>query len=85
MAIISETGATKMSKSKKYNITLGWNEEQHIYIAQADDIPGVIGKGKTREDALVALQDAIRWWLETATEGTVPPSSPDAPDPQLQQ
>ena len=74
-----------MSKGKKYNITLGWNEEQQTYIAQADDIPGVSGKGKTREDALVALQDAIRWWLEAATEGTVPPSQPDKPEPQHQQ
>lgn len=74
-----------MSESKKYTITLGWNEEEQTYIAQADDIPGVIGKGKTRDDALVALQDAIRWWLEAATEGTAPPSSPDAPEPQHQQ
>lgn len=74
-----------MSEGKKYSITLGWNEEQQSYIAQADDIPGVIGKGKTREAALVALQDAIRWWLEAATEGTVPASSQDAPESQSQQ
>ncbi len=73
-----------MSEGKQYTITLRWNEEQHSYTAQADDIPGVIGKGKTREDALVALQDAIRWWLEAATEGTAPASSSDAPEFQHQ-
>jgi predicted RNase H-like HicB family nuclease len=59
-----------MAKGKEYQITLRWSEEEHAYIAQADDLPGVTGKGDTKEHALAAVQDAIRWWLDAPTEGT---------------
>ena len=62
----------KQNSGNEYPITLRWSEEQHTYIATVDDLPGVEGKGHTRETALGAVQDAIRWWLEAATEGTRP-------------
>ncbi len=71
-----------MHEGKQYNITLRWDEQEHIYIASADDIPGVTGKGNTREHALAAMQDALRWWVESASEGTRPPETPAEPDNQ---
>ena len=59
-----------MAEGKQYAISLWWSEEEHTYIAQADDLPGVTGKGDTKEHALAAVQDAIRWRLEAPTEGT---------------
>jgi predicted RNase H-like HicB family nuclease len=66
-------GANQMSEGKAYDITLRWNAEQWAYLATVDELPGVEGTGRTREEALAAVQDAIRWRLESATEGTRPP------------
>ncbi len=67
-----------MAEGKQYRVTLWWSDEEQTYIAQADDLPGVIGKGNTKENALAAVEDAIRWRLEAPTEGTYPP----APEPE---
>ena len=71
-----------MHESQQYNITLHWDEQQHTYIAEADDLPGVTGKGNTRENAIAAVEDAIRWWLESATEGTQPSQAQEGPKDQ---
>ena len=70
-----------MADGKQFAISIWWSEEQHVYIAQADDLPGVMGKGDTKEDALAAVQDAIRWRLEAQTEGTRP-DTPSEGQPQ---
>ena len=69
-----------MHQGKQYNITLRWNEEQRTYRATVDDLPGVEGIGGTREEALAAVQNAIRWRLEAATEGTRPPATQQEPE-----
>ena len=66
-----------MHEGQQYNISLRWDEKEHTYIASADDLPGVIGKGNTRENALAAVQDALRWRMESASEGTRPPETPE--------
>ncbi|HLW03421.1 MAG TPA: type II toxin-antitoxin system HicB family antitoxin [Ktedonobacterales bacterium] len=71
-----------MQEGKQYNISLRWDEKEHTYIASADDLPGVTGKGNTREHALAAVQDAIRWWLESGSEGTRRTESPAEPENQ---
>jgi predicted RNase H-like HicB family nuclease len=71
-----------MAEGKQYRISLWWSEEQHAYIAQADDLPGVTGKGDTKEHAVAAVEDAIRWRLEASTEGTHPPAPEPGAKPQ---
>lgn len=71
-----------MHEGTQYNITMRWDEQEHMYIASADDIPGVNGKGNTREHALTALQDALRWWMESGSEGTRPPETHPEPENQ---
>ena len=70
-----------MSESKQFDITLRWDKQQHTYIAEATDFPGVVGKGATHEEALAAVKDAIRWHAEAATEG-IPPSPPKSEPPK---
>ena len=64
-----------MHGDKQCAITLRWDQHQRTYVAEATDFPGVAGKGRTREEALAAVQDAIRWQAEAATEGS-PPAPP---------
>ncbi len=71
-----------MNEGKQYHLTLRWSEDQHSYIATVDELPGVAGKGTTRELAIAAAQDAIRWRLESATEGTRPPPAENEQNPQ---
>ncbi len=66
-----------MSEGQPFNITLRWDAELHAYIAEATDLPGVTGKGSTRAEALAAVQEAIRWQAEAATEG-IPPTPPQS-------
>lgn len=72
-----------MSGGKPFNITLRWDKEQQVYLAEVTDCSGVVGKGTTREEALVAVKDAPRWHAEAATEGR-PPCSPLASEREAQ-
>lgn len=38
------------------------------YFATVPDLPGCMSDGKTPEDALLNVQDAIRCWIEAVTE-----------------
>ncbi len=71
-----------MSEGQPFTITLRWDAELHASIAEATDLPGVTGKGRTRAEALAAVQEAIRWQAEAATEG-IPPA-PGQPETDAQ-
>lgn len=65
-----------MSEDNTYDITLRSDEQQHLTIAKVTGLPGVVGKGHTREEAIAAVKEAIRWQAEAATEGHHPTVSP---------
>ncbi len=52
----------------KYNITLYWSNIDSAVVAEVPELPGCTAHGDTYEQALKNAQDAIQFWLDTATE-----------------
>ena len=48
----------------KYRIIIE-QDEDGMYIAARPTLPGCISQGKTREEALVNIKDAIKGYLES--------------------
>ena len=48
----------------KYRIIIE-QDEDGMYIAECPTLPGCISQGKTREEALVNIRDAIKGYLES--------------------
>lgn len=42
------------------------------WIAEVPSLPGCLSQGRTREEALRNIREAIEQWLETATEVGIP-------------
>lgn len=51
-----------------YQITAHWSEEDQAFIGEAPDLPGCAADGRTHRGALQNAQEAIRHWIETATD-----------------
>jgi predicted RNase H-like HicB family nuclease len=52
----------------RYEIVIWWSAEDKVYVAEAPELPGCMAHGKTREQALAEIAEAIELWLETARE-----------------
>jgi predicted RNase H-like HicB family nuclease len=52
----------------KYEFIIYWNDEDEAFIAEAPELPGCSADGPTQESALASAQEAIRLWIDTATE-----------------
>lgn len=52
----------------KYETIIYWSEEDQAFIADVPELPGCMAHGKTQEDALVNVKDAIQLWIDTAKE-----------------
>lgn len=50
--------------AKKYHVFIKKGEDG-FYVIECLDLPGCISQGKTREDALSNIQEAIQLYLET--------------------
>ncbi len=48
----------------KYRVAIEVDEDG-IYVASVSSLPGCISQGKTREEALKNIQDAIKGYLES--------------------
>ena len=59
----------------KYRIIIEQDEDS-VYIAECPTLPGCISEGKTREEALQNIQDAIKGYLESLKKHNepIPPS-----------
>ena len=56
-------------KSKwKYEISLYWSEEDHVYIAEVPELPGCAADGPSYRQALNNVEAIIREWIEIAKE-----------------
>jgi predicted RNase H-like HicB family nuclease len=51
-----------------YTITIFWSQEDQVFIAVADELPGCSAFGDTREEALREVKIAMRLWLDVARE-----------------
>ena len=52
----------------RYSVTIFWSEEDHAYIAVADELEGCSAWGETREEALKEVKSAMELWLQVARE-----------------
>jgi predicted RNase H-like HicB family nuclease len=52
----------------KYEVIIYWSEEDGAFVADVPELPGCAAHGDTQEIALANAQDAIRLWIDTATE-----------------
>ena len=55
----------------KFNITLD-RDEDGMWIAECPSIPGCISQGKTRDEAIQNIQEAIHLCLEVRAEKGLP-------------
>jgi len=55
----------------KFDVTF-FQDEDGMYIAECDDIPGCVSQGKTLEEAEANIQDAIKECMEVRRELGLP-------------
>ena len=55
----------------KFNVTIE-RDENGVYIIECPAIPGCVSQGKTREEALRNIQDAIKQCLQVRAEKGMP-------------
>lgn len=60
----------------KYEINIHWSDEDHAYISDVPDLPGCMAHGKTYEDALANIKDAMDLWIAMAKEFNDPLPEP---------
>ena len=53
---------------QKYEMILYWIYEDNVFIAEVPELPGCMAHGKTREQALKNVNQAIELWIDTAKE-----------------
>lgn len=52
----------------KFPITLDMDKETGWYVATCPLLPGCVSQGKTREEALLNIQEAAEGWIEVFRE-----------------
>ncbi|MYB52722.1 MAG: type II toxin-antitoxin system HicB family antitoxin [Acidobacteriia bacterium] len=67
----------------KYEIILYWSNEDQVFIAEAPELPGCMAHGDSYETALRNIKDAMRFWIDTATELGDPIPEPRRERPML--
>ena len=55
----------------KFHVTIE-RDEDGVYVAECPSIPGCVSQGKTKEEALRNIRDAIRLCLEVRQEQGLP-------------
>ena len=57
-----------MRSKYKYEIIIYWSKEDKLFIAEVPELPGCMAHGKSYEEALKNIKEAIELWIETAKE-----------------
>jgi predicted RNase H-like HicB family nuclease len=55
----------------KYRVLIQ-QDEDGVFVAKCPSLPGCISQGKTREDALTNIKDAVRGYLESLKKHNEP-------------
>lgn len=55
----------------KYRVLIE-QDEDGFFVAECPSLPGCISQGKTREEAIVNIQDAIKGYIESLKEHDEP-------------
>ena len=53
---------------EKYEIIIFWSEEDQAFVADVPELPGCQAHGDSQEAALKNAKEAIRLWIDTASE-----------------
>lgn len=64
----------------KYRVIIEWLPADEAYVASIPELPGCMAHGSTYEAALANIQDAARFWLDTARDDGIPIPAPLAAD-----
>ena len=51
-----------------YAVEIDWSKRDDSFIAVVPDLPGCMADGKTRQEAMAAVEVVIAEWTETAKE-----------------
>jgi predicted RNase H-like HicB family nuclease len=69
--VVSRAGIARRSVAMKFPVTID-RDEDGFWIVECPSIPGCISEGKTREEALKNIEDAIRLCLEVRADQGMP-------------
>ena len=60
----------------KYEVIIYWSEDDGAFIAEVPELPGCMADGKTKAQALSAVERVAKEWIETAKSLARPIPSP---------
>ena len=52
----------------RYEVIIYWSADDEAFIAEIPELPGCAADGATHQDALAAVEQVAREWIETARE-----------------
>jgi|CXWL01.1.fsa_nt_gi predicted RNase H-like HicB family nuclease len=58
----------KNGNAPKYAVTIYWDNDDNIFVAEVPDLPGCMAHGNSQVEAVQNIGDAIDLWVETARE-----------------
>ncbi len=53
---------------ERYEIIIHWSDVDQVFVADVPELLGCTAHGKTPEEALANVKDAMQLWLATARE-----------------
>lgn len=51
-----------------YEMVIWWSVEDDAYVVEVPELPGCMAHGLSRTEAVRNAEEAIRFWIRTATE-----------------
>lgn len=64
----TQTAIRKRRTMFKYQIILYWSDVDAVFVAEVPELPGCMAHGDTQVEALENVNEAMRFWLDTAKE-----------------
>jgi predicted RNase H-like HicB family nuclease len=52
----------------KYEIIINWSDQDQVFIADVPELLGCMAHGKTQEEAILNIKEAMELWIDTAKE-----------------
>jgi predicted RNase H-like HicB family nuclease len=65
-----------MVKHYNYEMIVWWSTEDNAFVVDVPELPGCMAHGDTRISAIKNGEDAIAFWIKTATEDGSPIPEP---------
>ncbi len=52
----------------RYEVIIFWSDKDEAFVAEAPELPGCMAHGCSYSSALVAIDEAMTLWIDTAKE-----------------